>query len=101
MGKVLELRAREKTGSAIRALLDLAPKVALRLNGDGTEEEVPLDQILSADMLRVRPGEKVPVDGIVIEGHSTIDESLLTGEPVPVEKLVGDNVTRRNTKRHG
>tara|TARA_R110002096_G_scaffold327314_1_gene521395 strand:+ start:16773 stop:19136 length:2364 start_codon:yes stop_codon:yes gene_type:complete len=93
LGQMLELRAREKTGGAIRALLDLAPKVALRLNTDGTEEEVPLDQILSADKLRVRPGEKVPVDGIIIEGHSTIDESLLTGEPVPVEKLVGDNVT--------
>ncbi len=93
LGQVLELRAREKTGGAIRALLDLAPKVALRLNEDGTEDEVPLDQILSADKLRVRPGEKVPVDGVVIEGHSTIDESLLTGEPVPVEKIVGDSIT--------
>jgi len=93
LGQVLELRAREKTGGAIRALLDLAPKVALRLNDDGTEEEVPLDQILSGDKLRVRPGEKVPVDGVVIEGHSTIDESLLTGEPVPVEKIVGHSIT--------
>ncbi len=93
LGQVLELRAREKTGGAIRALLDLAPKVALRLNDDGSEGEVPLDQILAGDRLRVRPGEKVPVDGTVIEGHSTIDESMLTGEPVPVEKTVDDKVT--------
>ncbi|WP_339864561.1 heavy metal translocating P-type ATPase [Paremcibacter congregatus] len=93
LGQVLELRAREKTGSAIRALLDLAPKVALRLNEDGSEEEVPLDHILVGDRLRVRPGEKVPVDGIVSEGHSSIDESMLTGEPVPVEKHIDDKVT--------
>jgi len=93
LGQVLELRAREKTGSAIRALLDLAPKVALRLNNDSTEEEVPLDQIVAGDKLRIRPGEKIPVDGVVTEGHSTIDESMLTGEPVPVEKQVGDHVT--------
>lgn len=93
LGQVLELRAREKTGSAIRALLDLAPKVALKLHQDGNEEEVPLDQIFVGDKLRVRPGEKVPVDGIVIEGHSSIDESMLTGEPVPVEKQMNDKVT--------
>lgn len=93
LGQMLELRAREKTGGAIRALLDLAPKVALKLYDDNTEEEVPLDQIFVGDRVRVRPGEKIPVDGIVIEGHSTIDESMLTGEPVPVEKLAGDPVT--------
>ncbi len=93
LGQLLELRAREKTGGAIRALLDLAPKVALKLYDDGTEEEVPLDQVIVGDKLRVRPGEKIPVDGIVVEGHSTIDESMLTGEPVPVEKLEGDRVT--------
>ena len=93
LGQLLELRAREKTGSAIRALLDLAPKVALKLHKDGTEKEVPLDQIMVNDKLRVRPGEKVPVDGIVIEGHSSIDESMLTGEAVPVEKQIDDKVT--------
>jgi len=93
LGQVLELRAREKTGSAIRALLDLAPKVALRLNEDDSETEVPLDQIFAGDKLRVRPGEKVPVDGTVIEGHSSVDESMLTGEPLPVEKQTGDKVT--------
>ncbi len=93
LGQLLELRAREKTGGAIRALLDLAPKVALKLYDDGTEEEVPLDQVIVGDKLRVRPGEKIPVDGVVVEGHSTIDESMLTGEPVPVEKLEGDRVT--------
>lgn len=93
LGQMLELRAREKTGGAIRALLDLAPKVALKLYDDNTEEEVPLDQIFVGDRVRVRPGEKIPVDGIVTEGHSTIDESMLTGEPVPVEKLAGDPVT--------
>ncbi|WP_246057927.1 heavy metal translocating P-type ATPase [Luteithermobacter gelatinilyticus] len=93
LGQVLELRAREKTGGAIRALLDLAPKTALRLREDGTEEEVPLDEIKKGDRLRVRPGEKVPVDGTVVEGRSAIDESMLTGEPVPVEKTIGDKVT--------
>lgn len=93
LGQMLELRAREKTGGAIRALLDLAPKVALKLFDDNSEEEVPLDQIFAGDKVRVRPGEKVPVDGIVIEGHSTIDESMLTGEAVPVEKQVGEPVT--------
>jgi len=93
LGQVLELRAREKTGSAIRALLDLAPKVALKLHEDGTEEEVPLDQIEVGDKVRVRPGEKIPVDGVVIQGHSSVDESMLTGEPVPVEKEIDDKVT--------
>jgi len=93
LGQVLELRAREKTGGAIRALLDLAPKVALKLHDDGTEEEVPLDQIIVGDKIRVRPGEKIPVDGTLVEGHSVIDESMLTGEAVPVEKQVDDKVT--------
>ncbi|WP_339860423.1 heavy metal translocating P-type ATPase [Paremcibacter congregatus] len=93
LGQVLELRAREKTGGAIRALLDLAPKVALRLNEDGSEEEIPLDQLAKGDTVRVRPGEKVPVDGVILEGHSSIDESMLTGEAVPVEKNADDKVT--------
>ncbi len=93
LGQVLELRAREKTGGAIRALLDLAPKTALRINQDETEQEVPLDQIIVGDIVRVRPGEKVPVDGTVVEGNSFVDEAMLTGEPIPVEKSVGDTVT--------
>lgn len=93
LGQVLELRARERTGSAIRALLDLAPKMARRINSDGSERDVPLENILKGDRLRVRPGESVPVDGIVLEGHSSIDESMITGEPVPVEKVEAANVT--------
>ena len=93
VGQVLELRAREKTGGAIRALLDLAPKTALRVLKDGKTETVPLSEIKVEDVLRVRPGDKVPIDGIVIEGHSVVDESMLTGEPVPVEKAQGDDVT--------
>ncbi len=93
LGQILELRAREKTGSAIRALLDLAPKTALRINDDGTENEIPLDEVMARDIMRVRPGEKIPVDGIVVNGHSAVDESMLTGEPIPVEKALGDKVT--------
>lgn len=93
LGQVLELRARERTGSAIRALLDLAPKMARRINCDGSERDVPLENILKGDQLRVRPGESVPVDGIVLEGHSSVDESMISGEPVPVEKSDGANVT--------
>ena len=85
LGQVLELRAREKTGGAIRALLDLAPKTALRVLKDGKTETVPLASVKAGDVLRVRPGDKIPIDGIVIEGRSAVDESLLTGEPVPVE----------------
>ena len=92
-GQVLELRARERTGSAIRALLDLSPKTARRVAEDGTESDVDLDQVVSGDVLRIRPGESVPVDGIVTDGRSSIDESMLTGEPVPVEKTEGDAVT--------
>ena len=92
LGQVLELRARRRTGGAVRALLGLAAKSALRLAADGSEEEVPLDDVGEGDRLRVRPGEKVPVDGRVLEGTSSVDESMLTGEPVPVEKSAGDAV---------
>ena len=91
LGQVLELRARSQTGAAIRALLDLAPKTA-RLLREGKEEDVPLEQVRVGDQLRVRPGEKVPVDGVVIEGHSSVDESMITGEAVPVEKSEGSHV---------
>ncbi len=93
LGQVLELRARERTGGAIRALLDLAPKTALRVNADGTDETVSLEDVQTGDKLRVRPGNSIPVDGIVYEGRSAVDESMLTGEPVPVEKTSGDAVT--------
>jgi Cu+-exporting ATPase len=92
LGQVLELRAREKTGGAIRALLKLAPKTARRLRADGTDEEVPLDQIHVEDRLRVRPGEGIPVDGSVAEGSSSVDESMVTGESMPVEKSAGAKV---------
>ena len=93
LGQVLELRARERTGSAIRALLDLAPKTARRINGDGSERDVPIENILTGDRLRVRPGESVPVDGVVLEGRSSLDESMITGEPIRVEKVEGDGLT--------
>jgi P-type Cu+ transporter len=93
LGQVLELRAREKTGGAIRALLDLAPKTALRVLKGGKTEAVQLAEVKVGDVLRVRPGDKVPIDGTVVEGRSAVDESLLTGEPVPVEKAAGDRVT--------
>ena len=92
LGQVLELRARETTSGAIRALLDLAPKIARRIKPDGTDEEVQLDQVQVGDRLRVRPGEKVPVDGAVIEGRSAVDESMVTGESMPVTKEAGINV---------
>jgi Cu+-exporting ATPase len=93
LGQVLELKARERTSGAIRALLDLAPKMARRINGDGSEQDVPLDAVVVGDRLRVRPGEKVPVDGVVEAGSSALDESMMTGEPIPVEKHPDDNVT--------
>src|ERR1700730_1011068 len=93
LGQVLELRARSQTSSAIRALLDLAPKRARRLREDGGDEDIPLEEVVPGDRLRVRPGEKVPVDGVVLEGHSAVDESMITGEPVPAEKNPGDKVT--------
>ena len=93
LGQVLELRARSRTGAAIRALLGLAPKTARLVGEDGSEKDVPLDQVKTGDRLRVRPGEKIPVDGIVLEGKSSVDESMITGEPIPVEKQKGDRVT--------
>ena len=93
LGQVLELRARHRTGSAIRSLLALAPRTARRLRADGAEEDVALDQLHPNDLLRVRPGEKIPVDGTVVEGASTVDESMVTGEPIPVEKIPGSRVT--------
>ncbi|MGB3834892.1 MAG: heavy metal translocating P-type ATPase [Mesorhizobium sp.] len=101
LGQVLELKAREKTGSAIRALLDLSPKTARRLAEDGSEGDVPLDQVEVGDRLRVRPGESVPVDGVVLEGRSSVDESMLTGEPIPVEKAAGDELTGGTMNRNG
>jgi Cu+-exporting ATPase len=92
LGQVLELRARESTSGAIRALLNLAPKTARRIRADGTEEEIALDQVHVGDRLRVRPGEKVPVDGAVVEGRSAVDESMVTGESMPVTKKAGANV---------
>ena len=93
LGQVLELRARNATSGAIRALLELAPPTARRIAEDGSEEEVDLAHVKAGDRLRVRPGEKVPVDGEVLEGHGSVDESMVTGEPVPVEKAAGDRVT--------
>ncbi|MEO8588621.1 MAG: heavy metal translocating P-type ATPase [Flavobacteriales bacterium] len=92
LGQVLELRARENTSGAIKALLDLSPRTALRINPDGTDEEVDMDHIAVGDRLRVRPGENVPVDGEVLEGRSAIDESMITGESMPVTRTVGDAV---------
>ena len=92
LGQVLELRARSRTSAAIKALLGLAPRTARRLREDGTDEDVPLEHVHVGDRLRVRPGEKVPVDGTVLEGRSTVDESMLTGEPIPVEKQEGAKV---------
>ena len=101
VGQVLELKARERTGSAIRALLDLAPKTARRIGANGSETDVPVDEIQAGDQLRVRPGERVPVDGSVVEGQSTIDESMITGEPLPVEKAKGDALTGGTINRNG
>jgi Cu+-exporting ATPase len=93
LGQVLELRARTQTGSAIRALLDLAPARARLVREDGSEADIPLEEVQPGNRLRVRPGEKVPVDGVVLEGKSAVDESMITGEPVPAEKATGDKVT--------
>ncbi|MBR25965.1 MAG: copper-translocating P-type ATPase [Rhodobacteraceae bacterium] len=100
VGQVMELAARERTGDAIRALMDLAPKTARRVTGE-TEEDVPLDALRTGDVLRVRPGESVPVDGEVIEGRSSVDESMITGEPVPVEKTEGEPVTGGTLNKSG
>ena len=93
LGQVLELRARSRTGNAIRALLGLAPNTARLVAADGSETDVPLEQVKAGDRLRVRPGEKIPVDGVVTEGATSVDESMITGEPLPVEKTPGDQVT--------
>ncbi|MGB6976428.1 MAG: copper-translocating P-type ATPase [Gammaproteobacteria bacterium] len=92
LGQVLELRGRKRTGSAIRALLDLAPKMARKIYPNATEKDIPLDQVQINDRLRVRPGEKIPVDGKVVEGHSVVDESMVSGESIPVEKETGSTV---------
>jgi P-type Cu+ transporter len=93
LGQVLELTARSRTGSAIKSLLDLAPKTARLVRADGSEGDVPLEQVQVGANLRIRPGEKVPVDGVVVSGASTVDESMISGEPIPVEKRAGDQVT--------
>ncbi len=92
LGQVLELRARSQTNTAIKMLLGLAPKTARLIKEDGSEEDIPLDKVNPGDQLRIRPGEKIPVDGVVIEGNSSIDESMVTGEPIPVNKKVGDKI---------
>jgi len=101
LGQVLELRAREKTSGAIRALLNLAPKKAIKVAGDGNEEEILLKDVRTNDLLRVKPGEKIPVDGEITEGNSTIDESMISGEPIPVKKQKGDTVTGATVNGNG
>jgi Cu+-exporting ATPase len=101
LGQVMELRARRKTGGAIRELLELAPPTARRINDDGSDDEVSVDQLRAGDKVRVRPGDKIPIDGEVTEGRSTVDESMLTGEPVPVEKSTGDEVTGGTVNKTG
>ncbi|WP_265517961.1 heavy metal translocating P-type ATPase [Nitratireductor luteus] len=101
LGQVLELKARERTGSAIRALLDLSPKTARRISDDGSEQDVPLEEVVVGDLIRVRPGESVPVDGVVEEGRSSVDESMISGEPIPVEKQAGDDVTGGTLNKNG
>lgn len=101
LGQVLELRAREKTSGAIKALLGLAPKTAVRVNTDGTDETVQVDAIQVGEQLRVRPGEKVPVDGEVVEGKANVDESMVTGEPMPVVKTIGSKVTAGTMNQTG
>ncbi len=101
LGQVLELRARSRTGAAIKTLLGLTPKTARRVNADGTENDVALETVEVGDSLRVRPGEKVPVDGIVLEGATTVDESMITGEPLPVTKEPGDPVIGATVNRTG
>lgn len=101
LGQILELKARSQTSAAIKSLLGLAPKTARRVNADGTEEDVPLTHVHVGDVLRVRPGEKVPVDGVVVEGGSSVDESMLTGEPMPVSKRVGDKLIGATLNTNG
>jgi P-type Cu+ transporter len=101
LGQVLELRARSRTGAAIRALLGLAPKTARRIDESGAERDVPLESVVPGDRLRIRPGEKIPVDGVVLDGRSAVDESMLTGEPMPVEKAPGDRVVGATVNQTG
>ncbi len=101
LGQVLELRARSRTSSAIRALLDLSPKMARRMNADGSELDIPLDQVKPGDRLRVRPGDKIPVDGVVLDGSSVVDESMITGESIPVEKTAGSRVIGATVNGNG
>ncbi|WP_342029070.1 copper-translocating P-type ATPase [Pseudomonas indica] len=101
LGQMLELRARSQTSAAIRSLLGLAPKTARRIATDGSEEDIPLSHVHSGDTLRVRPGEKVPVDGVVLQGESAVDESMLTGEPLPVMKRAGDALIGATLNTHG
>ncbi len=101
LGQVLELKARSQTSAAIKSLLGLAPKTARRINADGIEEDIPLNNVHVGDKLRVRPGEKVPVDGVVVEGSSAVDESMLTGEPMPITKVVGDQLIGATLNTNG
>ena len=101
LGQVLELRARSRTNAAVKALLALTPTTALKISADGSEREVTLDQVQIGDLLRVRPGSNIPVDGIVTEGESTVDESMLTGEPIPVQKLAGTKAVAGSVNQHG
>jgi len=101
LGQVLELKARSQTSAAIKSLLGLAPKTARRIKADGTEEDIPLTNVHIEDLLRVRPGEKVPVDGVIVEGASALDESMLTGEPLPVNKRIGDRVIGATMNTNG
>ena len=101
LGQVLELRARSQTGSAIRGLLALAPNTAWRINADGSETEVPLDEVMATDLLRVKPGSRIPVDGNVAEGYSSVDESMITGESIPVEKSLGSKVSAGTVNQTG
>ncbi|SBW84920.1 Copper-transporting P-type ATPase [Pseudomonas veronii 1YdBTEX2] len=101
LGQILELKARSQTSAAIKSLLGLSPKTARRINADGQEEDIPLTHVHLGDHLRVRPGEKVPVDGSVLEGESAVDESMLTGEPVPVMKRAGDSLIGATLNTHG
>ncbi len=101
VGQVLELRARERTGDAIRALLNLAPKTARRILPDGSEYDAPLENVIKGDRLRIRPGDSIPVDGVVLEGRSSIDESMLTGEPIPIEKSKGDTLIGGTINKNG
>ena len=100
LGQVLELRARSQTSTAIRSLLKLSPRTARLVRDDGTEIDVPVEHLQVGDLMRVRPGEKVPVDGMITDGSSSVDESLVTGESIPVEKISGCTGDRRNGQRH-